>query len=68
VLFRYNRSNGGTVEPAPDAQPTVILGVHTCDLHGIQLLDQVFMTGYPDRTTPVAERTPDHRRGMPEPL
>ena len=48
VLFRYNRSNGGTVEPAPDAQPTVILGVHTCDLHGIQLLDQVFMTGYPD--------------------
>lgn len=37
------------VQPAfEDAQPTVILGVHTCDMHGIMLYDKVFTEGYRD--------------------
>jgi ferredoxin len=36
------------VEPVYDSQSTVLLGVHTCDLHAIKLLDYVFCTGYLD--------------------
>jgi sulfhydrogenase subunit beta (sulfur reductase) len=32
-----------------EQQPTVIMGVHTCDLHAIKLLDRVFSQGYPDQ-------------------
>lgn len=32
-----------------DPQPTVILGVHTCDMHAIQILDKVNDTGYADQ-------------------
>jgi ferredoxin len=31
-----------------DVQPTVIFGVHTCDMHGIMLFDKVFAEGYRD--------------------
>ncbi len=31
-----------------DVQPTVIFGVHTCDMHGIQLYDKVFAEGFRD--------------------
>ncbi len=34
--------------PPPDDPPTVIFGVHTCDLHAIQLLDHVFSSGHID--------------------
>ncbi len=30
-------------------EPTVILGVHTCDMHAIRLLDKVHATGYTDQ-------------------
>ncbi len=36
------------VEPVIEAAPTVLLGVHTCDLHAIRLLDEVFSQDYPD--------------------
>jgi len=36
------------VETAIDASPTVLLGVHTCDLHAINLLDEVFSQEHPD--------------------
>jgi formate hydrogenlyase subunit 6/NADH:ubiquinone oxidoreductase subunit I len=48
ILFKFNKANGGFIQSAPEAQPTIILGVHTCDLHAIQLLDQVFLTGAAD--------------------
>lgn len=32
-----------------DAQPTVILGIHTCDMHALTLLDKVHATGYTDQ-------------------
>ena len=47
-LFRFDMSKG-SIEPTIDAEPTVLLGVHTCDLHAIQLLDEVFQAGYADQ-------------------
>jgi formate hydrogenlyase subunit 6/NADH:ubiquinone oxidoreductase subunit I len=48
VLFNFDNTNGGSLEPPPLDPPTIILGVHTCDVHAIQLLDAVFDTGYAD--------------------
>ncbi len=48
VLFSFDRSNGATVTPPPSPQPTVIFGVHTCDVHAIQLIDHVFSSGHAD--------------------
>ncbi len=36
------------VEAVIEAEPTVLLGVHTCDLHAIKLLDEAFSEDYPD--------------------
>ncbi len=36
------------VEQVIETEPTVLLGVHTCDLHAIRLLDKVFSQEYPD--------------------
>ncbi len=48
VLFTY--TNGGThLETNIEAVPTVILGVHTCDMHAILLLDHVHNNGYADQ-------------------
>lgn len=43
-LMTFNQS----VEMVIEAEPTVILGVHSCDLHAIDLLDKAFTQGYPD--------------------
>lgn len=44
TLLRYKSgSKGFEVEPVlDDAEDTVIIGVHPCDIHGINLLDRVF--------------------------
>ena len=47
-LFRFNL-DGGEIEPLIHAEPTIMLGVHTCDLHAINLLDSVFQSGYADQ-------------------
>jgi sulfhydrogenase subunit beta (sulfur reductase) len=47
TLFSFDNSDGN-LQAAPSAQQTLILGVHTCDLHAIQMLDHVFSTGNPD--------------------
>ncbi len=47
-LLRF-RLDGGRIEPLLDQPPTIVLGVHTCDLHAIQLLDKVFGSGYADQ-------------------
>lgn len=36
------------VEQVVEAEPTVLFGVHTCDLQAIQLLDKVFSEEHPD--------------------
>jgi len=47
TLFQFN-AESFNVEPVIDNQPTVILGIHTCDLHSFQLLDAVFQKTYRD--------------------
>ena len=47
-MMTFSRSGKAATELTIDAPPTVILGVHTCDLHGIRVLDEAFSQGYPD--------------------
>ena len=47
-LFRY-QTDGSGMEPADEIPPTVVLGVHTCDLHAMRLLDRVFAQGFWDQ-------------------
>ncbi len=47
-LFTFT-TDGMQVRASIEAEPTVILGVHTCDMHAIQLLDRVHDTGYADQ-------------------
>jgi sulfhydrogenase subunit beta (sulfur reductase) len=48
TLFRYDLSGKDWIRPDQRAEPTVVLGVHTCDLYAIQLLDAVFWSGHAD--------------------
>ncbi len=55
VLFRFHSETGENgarrldVQPVFDGvEPTVIFGVHSCDMHGIMLYDKVFSEGYKD--------------------
>jgi sulfhydrogenase subunit beta (sulfur reductase) len=48
VLFDFNAQTM-EMESHIEAEPTVILGVHTCDMHAIELLDKVNNTGYADQ-------------------
>lgn len=43
------KNNGSHIGAQIDPEPTVVMGVHTCDMHAIQLLDRVFDTGYADQ-------------------
>ncbi len=47
-LSTFTRGEEPHVEPVMEAKPTVLLGVHTCDLHAIQLLDKAFSDEHPD--------------------
>jgi ferredoxin len=47
-MMTFSRTGKPAVEVVLDALPTVLLGVHTCDLHGIRVLDEAFSQGYPD--------------------
>jgi sulfhydrogenase subunit beta (sulfur reductase) len=48
TLFDFEDARKGTMKQPELDPPTVIFGVHACDLHGIQLLDQVFSSGHVD--------------------
>ena len=48
-LLRFS-TDGGQIETASRPGPTAILGVHTCDLHAIQLLDKVYSQGFTDQS------------------
>lgn len=47
-LFSFS-SDSMQIEATIEWEPTVILGVHTCDMHAIRLLDHVHETGYADQ-------------------
>ena len=64
VLFNFDNSNGGVLQSPPQTKPTIIFGMHTCDLHAVQLLDQVFSSGQRGPQlpgTPQANRHRQHR-------
>jgi ferredoxin len=48
VLFNY-RLDGSRIETAVTPEPTVILGVHTCDIHALKLFDHIFSQGFTDQ-------------------
>ncbi len=48
-MMTFKRTNGKTsVETVIETESTVILGIHTCDLHAMRVLDAAFTQGYPD--------------------
>jgi sulfhydrogenase subunit beta (sulfur reductase) len=47
-MMTFARGARPAVEPTVDATPTVVLGIHTCDLHALRVLDQAFGQGHPD--------------------
>ncbi len=47
VLFTFQTADLKAT-PQLDSQPRVLLGVHTCDIHALGLLDAVFATGQRD--------------------
>lgn len=47
VLFTF-KTDGTLAVPVFDMQWRVIFGIHTCDLHAMRLLDEVFARGNPD--------------------
>jgi len=48
-LFHFDFGKGKQLQVSHDYPMTVILGVHTCDLHAIKLLDKVFASDYADQ-------------------
>lgn len=48
VLFDFNTQTM-QMNPVIDAEPTVIIGLHSCDMHAIQLLDSIQNNGYADQ-------------------
>jgi sulfhydrogenase subunit beta (sulfur reductase) len=47
-MMTFNRAGKMAVETVIEAEPTVILGIHTCDLQALRVLDEAFTQGYPD--------------------
>ncbi len=47
-LTSYSLGGKPSVEQIIEATPTVLFGIHTCDLHAVQLLDKAFSEEYPD--------------------
>ncbi|HRL12341.1 MAG TPA: 4Fe-4S dicluster domain-containing protein [Aggregatilineales bacterium] len=47
-LFSFDTRNQQTYA-AIEVERTVILGIHTCDMHALDLLDKVHSTGYADQ-------------------
>ncbi len=47
-LIKFNMDNG-EVEPLLEDRSIVIMGIHTCDLHAVRMLDRVFKQGFVDQ-------------------
>lgn len=48
TLIEYEDARNGKLKPSAAEPPAVIFGVHTCDVHAIQLIDHVFHSGHAD--------------------
>jgi len=42
MLVRFRRDDLSACEPVVESDPTILIGVHPCDVHGIDILDEVF--------------------------
>jgi sulfhydrogenase subunit beta (sulfur reductase) len=49
TLLRFQTDRGLQLEAQDESRPTVLLGIHTCDLHAMGLLDRVFREGLTDQ-------------------
>lgn len=47
-LATFTMRDDPMVETVVEVRPTVLLGMHTCDLHALSLLDRAFYEDYPD--------------------
>jgi sulfhydrogenase subunit beta (sulfur reductase) len=47
-LATFTMGEDPEVETVIEVEPTVLLGMHTCDLHALNLLDKAFAEDYPD--------------------
>jgi sulfhydrogenase subunit beta (sulfur reductase) len=47
-VVRIDFAGDPIVESEVEAVPTILFGVHTCDLHAIPMLDRAFSADYPD--------------------
>jgi len=47
-LATFTIGENPEVETVIEVEPTVLLGMHTCDLHALNLLDKAFAEDYPD--------------------
>jgi ferredoxin len=48
TLFKFDLDGSFAAQPILDAQPRVLFGVHTCDIHAMKLLDAAFRKDYVD--------------------
>jgi ferredoxin len=48
VLFNFNTQTM-EINPVIEAEPTVLLAMHSCDMHALKLLDEINNTGYADQ-------------------
>jgi ferredoxin len=47
-MMTFTSTGKPVAETVIEALPTVLLGIHSCDLHAIRVLDEAFGQGYPD--------------------
>lgn len=47
-LATFDLEDKPSLEADVEVEPTILMGVHTCDLHAIRLLDRVFSEDYED--------------------
>ena len=47
-LATFTMGENPQVETVIEVEPTVLVGMHTCDLHALNLLDQAFTEDHPD--------------------
>jgi len=48
TLLHYHL-DGSHIQPVIEAEPTVIFGIHTCDVQATRLFDQIFSQGFTDQ-------------------
>jgi len=49
TLFQFKIDDGSQITTIGDHPPTVLFGIHTCDLHAVHLVDRFFEQGFQDQ-------------------